>query len=97
MNKCRLEMEENVLLKYLPANSFRFMDVETPDPYLLCPARTNNEKIYTLRIELSGFPDDFPRVFVTQMLKTKTGEDLNGHSVPMHTSYSKNGWTQIGH
>ena len=90
-------MEKDVLSHYLPSNAFRFMDVETPNPFLLCAALTNNKKVYTLRIELSNFPSDVPRVFVTQMLKTKTGEDMNGDSVPMHTCRSKNGWTQIGH
>lgn len=97
MYHSRIDLEKDVLTRYLHPNAFRFMDVETPNPILMCAARTNNKKIYTLRIELSRFPYDVPRVFVTQMLKTKTGEDMNGDSVPMHTGYSENGWTQIGH
>lgn len=97
MNYSRIDIEKDVLSRHLHPNDFRFMDVETPNPFLLCAARTNNKKLYTLRIELSRFPYDVPEVYVTQMLKTKTGEDMNGWSVSMHTCGSKNGWTRIGH
>ena len=97
MNHSRIDIEKDVLTRYLHPNAFRFMDVETSNPFLLCATQTNNKKIYTLRIELSRFPYDAPEVYVMQMLKTKTGEDMNGDSVPMHTCRSKNGWTQIGH
>ena len=93
----RLQLEKNVLLRYLPSNAFRFMDIGTSKPYLVCALKTNNGKIYTLRVELDKFPESVPKVFVMKMLKKKTGEEMSGCSATMHTLSSENGWTRICH
>lgn len=93
----RKELEEQVLRKYLPCNAFHFMDFPGTAPYLILAAKTSNHKLYTLRIELSSFPESVPKVFVTKMLKTRTGANMNGASGSMHTLTSEHGWTRICH
>lgn len=93
----RLQLETEVLKKYLPLKAFRFMDLGTPEPYVLLAAKTSNHKLYTLRIELNEFPEYVPKVFVTRMLKTKDGHNMNGVSGSMHTLASENGRTRICH
>ena len=97
IDSSRQQLETRVLLKYLPAKVFRFMDIGTSKPYLVCAAKTNNGKIYTLRIELDQFPESVPKVFVMEMLKTKSGENMDECSASMHTLTSENGWTRICH
>lgn len=93
----RLQNEMDALKRYLHPNAFRFMDIGTPNPYFVCGVKTNNGKLYTLRINLDEFPESVPKVFVMQMLKTKTGEEMSDCSASMHTLTSENGWTRICH
>lgn len=93
----RLSLETQVLQKYLPTKAFKFMGIGTPNPYLVVAAKTSNHKLYTLKIELSEFPESIPKVFVTKMLKTKSGVDMNSASGSMHTLTSENGCTRICH
>ena len=93
----RFNLEKNVLLKYLPANTFVFKDITTSNPYVLMAAKTNRGNVYTIRIDLAGFPNTLPHAFVTKMLKTKSGEDMNECSARMHTLTSEHGYTRICH
>lgn len=92
MTEERLRMEKQVLQTYLPANLVVFRQ-----DYVLLPAKTNNGKIYTIRIDLDGFPERKPEAFVTQMLQTKNGMDMDSPSHEMHTLSSEHGFTQICH
>ncbi|MBQ3289217.1 MAG: hypothetical protein IJH50_07395 [Kiritimatiellae bacterium] len=60
-------------------------------------ARTNRKNIYTLYIPLDGFPESMPKVFVTRMLLSRSGEKLDSPSASMHTLQSENGWTRLCH
>ena len=97
MNKKREEAEVKVLQEKLPANIYRFMDMETDNPYLAIAAKTNTGNVYTLKIELADFPESVPRVFVTHMLYNADSEPLDSPDASMHTLRSENGCTQICH
>ena len=97
MTEERLKMEKKVLSSKLPASSYRFMDMNTTNPYLVMAAKTNSGNIYTIRIDLVNFPNSKPEAFVRKMLKTKTGSTMSGASASMHTLSSKYGFTQICH
>lgn len=97
MTQSRYEAELQVLNRYLTPNLFKFKDMGTSRAHLVMAARTNRKNIYTLYIPLDGFPETLPKVFVTRMLKSRTGEDLDGASAAMHTLPSENGWTRLCH
>ena len=97
MDNDRYQAELRVLRAKLPSNAYRFMEWGTSHPYVLMAARTNAGNVYTLRIELSDFPSDIPKVFVTKMLHAKNGHALDSPSAAMHTLSSENGWTRICH
>lgn len=97
MTRERYELEIGVLQRKLAPNLYRFFDLNTTSPYAVFAARTNRGNVYTLRIELADFPEDIPKVFVTRMLKDRTGNDLDSCSARMHTLASENGRTRICH
>lgn len=97
MDNERYQAELSVLASRLPQNVYRFVGVGTSNPYVLMAARTNSKNVYTLKIELSSFPSAVPKVFVTKMLKTKSGDDMSMCSAVMHTLQSENGCTRICH
>ncbi len=97
METSRYLAEKAVLSHRLPQNAYCFRNMQTDHPDILMAARTNSGGIYTLRIDLSSFPLTVPKVFVTRMLKDKSGKDLCGVSGAMHTLQSENGQTRICH
>lgn len=97
MDNERYQAEQMVLRAKLPANVYRFMDMNTLHPYVLLAARTNAGNVYTVRIDLDMFPLTIPKAFVTRMLYTKNGEMMDSPSASMHTLASEHGWTRICH
>ena len=97
METARYQAELSVLSRRLPSNAYCFRDMSSACPYLLMAARTNSGNIYTLKIELAAFPMSVPKVFVTKMLKDKSGKELRGVSGAMHTLESEHGYTRICH
>ena len=98
MDKARLMAEESLLSRKFPSNVFRFINKENPEStYLRIGAKTNSGNVYTLDFDLKDFPGRQPKVFVTKMLKSKSGCDLNSASASMHTLPSEHGWTRICH
>lgn len=97
MDEERLKAEKLVLEKKLPPNVYRFMDMETDNPYIVMGAKTNRGNIYTLRIELKDFPAQIPAAFVTKKLHMKNGNPMPEYSPTMHTLGSENGMTRICH
>lgn len=98
MDSARLQAEESLLSRKFPANVFRFFNKDNPQiAYLRIGAKTNQGNVYTLHMDLTDFPMQQPKVFVTKMLKSKLGKDLDGPSAIMHTLTSENGWTRICH
>lgn len=97
MDNARYQAELRVLRMKLPANSYKFMDMETSHPYVLMAAKTNGGTIYTLRIELSEFPTAIPKVFVNKMLYAKDGTPMDSPSPFMHTWGAENNRTRICH
>lgn len=93
----RKQKELEVLNYYLPSNAYRFMDMNTTDPFIVMGVISNNKKTYTLRIDLKNYPEQVPEVYVTQMLRTKDGEKMDSPSAAMHTLTSKYGFTRICH
>ena len=97
MDEKRLNAEKEVLSAKLPANSYKFMDMDSPNPYVVLAAKTNNGNIYTIRVDLKHFPNQKPAAFVRKMLHTKTGKPMDGPSADMHTLSANYGFTQIRH
>ena len=97
MTAARYHAEVEALSLSLPPNMFQFCDMDTEKPYLKMAALTNSKKLYTLRVDLDQFPESIPKVFITKMLKSKNGKDLNGPSHEMHTLSSEHGYTRICH
>lgn len=97
MTKERYQLEVRVLENYFPSNAFLFKDMWGDEPYLLMAAKTNSGTIYTIRIDLNGFPNSLPKAFVTKMLKKKDGKILDSASHSMHTLTSEHGYTRICH
>lgn len=93
----RLNLEKSVLQREMPLVQCVFKDLDTNAPYVLMPVKTNNGKIYTIRIDLAGFPNSLPHAFVTRMLCTKTGELMDCASASMHTLPTEHGYTRICH
>lgn len=98
MDKERLMAEESLLARKFPSNVFRFFNKTNPGTtYLRIGAKTNSGNVYTLHMDLSEFPVEQPKVFVTKMLKSKFGVNLDSASASMHTLPSEHGWTRICH
>ena len=93
----RYQKELMVLNENLAPNQFRFLEMGTSNEHLVMAVRTNRRNIYTLYIQLDGFPENMPKVFVTQMLVSHDGKKLESASGTMHTLTSENGWTRICH
>lgn len=96
MDSARLQAEKDVLRSRLSSNIYHFDSPYSPN-WLYFAARTNRGNIYTLNIDLSNFPNNIPKVFVSKMLYTKTGERMDGPSASMHTLTSENNCTRICH
>lgn len=97
MDDTRYQAELKVLQGKLSPNLYHFKDMNTTKPYIVMAAKTNNDNLYTLRIELDQFPNAIPKVFVTKMLYTKDGAAMNSPSSAMHTLESEHGGTRICH
>ena len=97
MDDARYQAELCLLARKLPSNAFRFFYTGYDEPYLRIGAKTNSGNVYTLHMNLTDFPASQPRVFVTRMLKTHSGDDMDSASSSMHTLTSENGWTRICH
>lgn len=93
MTQDRFNAELNVLRRKLGENIFHFDGMRS----VKMAARTNKGNVYTLHMDLCGFPNAIPKVFVTKMLYSKSGTPLNSVSGPMHTLSSENNWTRICH
>ena len=93
----RLNLEKSVLQREMPLVQCVFKDMNTSSPYVLMPVKTKNGKVYTIRIDLDGFPNSLPHAFVTKMLRTKTGELMDSASASMHTLPTEHGYTRICH
>ena len=93
----RLNLEKSVLQREMPLVQCVFKDMSTSAPYVLMPVKTKNGKVYTIRIDLAGFPNDLPHAFITKMLRTKNGELMDSASASMHTLPTEHGYTRICH
>lgn len=93
----RLNLEKSALQRKMPLVQCVFKDMDSSAPYVLMPVKTNNGKVYTLRIDLAGFPNKLPHAFVTKMLRTRDGELMDDASASMHTLPTEHGYTRICH
>lgn len=98
ISKGRYQAEVEALrLSFGDSDLFRFYDMDTDKPYVKIAALTNSKNLYTLRIDLDEFPESIPKVFITKMLKSKQGKNLDSPSHNMHTLQSEHGYTRICH
>ena len=97
MTQSRSRDENMILDHYLGPKAYAFGGTGTSSPYLKAAVKTNNGKVYVLYYDLSTFPTTKPKVYVTQMLYTKSGEPMNSPNGVNHTLSSWNNWTQLCH
>jgi len=97
MNARRLEMEKQVLAKHLPANTYRFVGLNSATPYLLMAAMTNSGHVYTLKIYLDEFPFRVPKVLVMNDIRTKDNRKMSQPSASMHVLGTYEKHVQICH
>jgi len=99
MTNERYNKEYAILQAILKDKTFRFLDLDTSRPSLVVGQQTNSEKVYTIKIDLSRFPEDVPDAFITnpKPLKTNTGEAMLTASHPMHTLAGIDGCTKVCH
>ena len=91
--------KEFVALESLPKATFKFLDFNTDNPYLSVAQMTNSGKVYTIKIELSDFPNNVPDAYITnpKPLLTRSGESMLGASGSMHTLHGKDGCVKVCH
>ena len=98
MDNARYQMELQAFNRMgMPSGIYRFFNLGTPEANVVMAVRTRRGNIYTLHVELAGFPEAVPPVYVKQMLRDKDGDPMNDCSAEMHTLTSKNNWTRICH
>ncbi len=100
MDTNRLNLEKAVLSRYFPPSNFVFKNMGTSNAHLLVGVKTNSDKVYTLKIDLSlNYPNNIPKVFVInpKPLLTKYGGSMMSPSASMHTLQGENGCVRICH
>jgi hypothetical protein len=100
MKESRLKIEEAVLQNsFLKPKQYKFMDLDTPEPYLAVAIQTNSLRCYAVKIDLSDYPLSVCSVLVVspKPLLDFNGNPLQGGSHPMHTLGVVNGCVQICH
>ncbi len=111
MDSLRFRAEQSVLTKNLPEGTFEFHDMGSANPYLEVIVTTVTDNQYLLRIELKGFPESKPSVYIQAMcpygasswreanLENYQGESLKNVSASNHTlaPHPDYGWVQICH
>jgi len=95
----RYNKEYAILQAILKDKTFRFLDLNTAKSNLVVGQQTNSEKVYTIKIDLSKFPEEVPDAFITnpKPLKTYTGEAMLTASHIMHTLPGIDGCTKVCH
>ena len=84
---------------YLLSQAFSVKQFKLTSNTLTIALQTNSKKIYTVRIDLAGYPYSVPKVFITspKPLRDRSGNALLNASHPMHTLTGENGCTRICH
>jgi hypothetical protein len=95
----RLNKEFATLKTVLKDKAFQFLDFNTAKPNLVVAQQTNSGRVYTIKIDLSDFPNNIPDVFITRPspLKTIAGNPMLEASHTMHTLCGENGCTKVCH
>lgn len=97
MTPQRFHDENMILDHYLGQKMYAFGNTNTGQPFLKVAVKTNNGRAYILYFDLSTFPSTKPRVYVTQMLRTKDGQLMDSPDGANHTLSAWNNWTQLCH
>ncbi len=83
MTPLRLVDELNLLVKDLSLNNFELKDGLTDHPVLRAAIVTANQHHYGLEIDLTGFPEKQPKMYVLKKLMKQDGTPM-GLSSAMH-------------
>lgn len=111
MDNARFRVEKDTLSRNLPEGTFSFNDMNSQSPYLEVIVRTVTDNQYLLRIELKGFPETKPSVYIQNIcpngasswieadLENYEGKSLKNISASNHTlsPHPLYGWIQICH
>lgn len=99
MDNERRMIEEQIFRYYIQSDkAFAFGGIGTSNPYLRIAAQTNGNKVFVLRMDLNGYPERKPNVYVECMLKDRHGRNMDKPNPTNHTlTAHPNGWTQICH
>lgn len=95
----RYQIELGVLQNStIKSKQYKFMDMDTPYPYLAVAIQTNSLRCYVVKIDLSdNYPYNIPKVFITspKPLLTRSGGSMLQASHSMHTLTGENGCANI--
>jgi len=99
MTEDRLNKEYTILQSMLKDKQFRFLDFNTAKPNLTVALQANSENIYTIKIDLSDFPNNVPAAFITnpKPLRDCYGKPMLEASHELHTLLGSDGCTKICH
>lgn len=97
----RYQIELGVLQNStIKSKQYKFMDMDTPYPYLAVAIQTNSLRCYVVKIDLSdNYPYNIPKVFITspKPLLTRSGGSMLQASHSMHTLTGENGCVRVCH
>jgi len=92
----RYQIELGVLQNStIKSKQYKFMDMDTPYPYLAVAIQTNSLRCYVVKIDLSdNYPYNIPKVFITspKPLLTRSGGSMLQASHSMHTLTGYEDW-----
>ena len=95
----RYQIELGVLQNStIKSKQYKFMDMDTPYPYLAVAIQTNSLRCYVVKIDLSdNYPYNIPKVFITspKPLLTRSGGSMLQASHSMHTLTGENGCVRV--
>lgn len=111
MDRLRFNVEKETLTQNLPEGTFSFNDMDSDDPYLEIIVTTVTDNQYLLHIELDGFPQTRPDVYIQAVCPYNASswieadlDDYQGHSLKElsaanHTlsPHPEHNWIQICH
>lgn len=95
MTPYRKAVEVNILDRTLGRDRYRLVDPLGQETKLYALAKTSSRKEYVLIIDLAGYPEKCPNLYVRGELKDHWGRSMSETSASMHCYGYENGNTKL--
>jgi hypothetical protein len=95
MNLNRKSVEVNILDRTLGRDKYRLVDPLGPNTKLYALAKTSSQKEYVLILDLAGYPEACPKIYVRGELKDHWGKPMSETSASMHCYGYEDGNTRL--